>query len=59
MIIIARLGGIEILADDEMTETRPTPECIGDTAKRLAEIALDTYIALPEGTKAAVTEDDD
>lgn len=59
MIIIARLGGIEIVADDEMTDTRPTPECIADTAKRLARIALDTYIDLPEGTKAPVVEGDD
>lgn len=43
MIIVARMGGIEITADDEMTHTRPTPEAIEDTAHRLARIALETY----------------
>jgi hypothetical protein len=59
MIIIARMGGIEIMCDDEMTDTRPTPECIADTAKRLAAVALDTYLALPEGTKVTNDGDDD
>lgn len=59
VIIIARLGGIEIVCDDEMTDTRPTPECIADTAKRIVRIAVDAYIELPEGVKVQPVDGDD
>jgi len=61
VIIIARLGGVEIFADDERTDQTPTPEWISDCARRLARIACDTYMALPDGATlpVAVDEDDD
>ena len=60
MIIIARLGGVEIIADDERTDQTPTPEWIEDTAKRVARVAQDTYIALPDTVRVVpVTDEDD
>ena len=61
MIIIARLGGVEIIADDERTDQTPTREWIEDTAIRVARIAKDTYLSLPEGViaQAAVLDEDD
>lgn len=59
MIIIARLGGIEIIADDERTDQTPTPEWIEDTAKRVARVAVDSYLTLPEGVKVQTADEDD
>ena len=61
MIVICRLGGIEIIADDERTDQTPTPEWIEDTAKRVARVAVDAYVSLPEGVHVtpATDEDDD
>jgi hypothetical protein len=59
VIIIARLGGVELIADDERTDQTPTPEWIADCARRLARTALDTYIALPEGATISPTPDED
>ena len=60
MIIIARLGGVEIFADDERTDQTPTPEWCEDMAIRIARVAKDTYLALPEGVIAqAATPDED
>ena len=59
MIIIARLGGIEIIADDERTDQTPTPEWIEDTAKRVARIAADTYTSLPDGVTVTASDEDD
>jgi hypothetical protein len=59
MILIVRMGGVEIVCDDEMDETRPTPECTGDLAKRIAAIVLDTYSALPDAVKVPADADTD
>ena len=59
MIVIARMGGIEIIADDERTDQTPTPEWIEDTAKRVARVAFDTYTSLPDGVTVAPTPDED
>ena len=59
MIVIARLGGVEIIADDERTDQTPTPEWIEDTAKRVARVAVDAYVSLPDGVTVQPVEDDD
>jgi hypothetical protein len=59
VIIIARLGGVELIADDERTDQTPTPEWIEDTAKRVSRVALETYLALPEGVKVQPVADED
>jgi hypothetical protein len=53
------MGGIEAVADDERTETVPTPEWIEDTTHRLARIVLETYNALPTPTTPIATADTD
>ena len=62
MIIIARLGGVELIADDERTDQTPTPEWCEDMAIRIARVAAATYTSLPDNViiqPVTVDEDDD
>lgn len=43
MIISVRVGDVEVGADDEMTDSRPTPELTEDTARRLMRVAIRSY----------------
>ena len=54
-------ASVASIADDERTDQTPTPEWIEDTAIRVARIAKDTYLSLPEGViaQAAVLDEDD
>ena len=45
MIFQCRIGDYESLLDDEMSDSRPTPEHAADYLTRCAQIVLGLYVA--------------
>lgn len=52
MILIARIGGIEIVFDDELPGINHTPEQIEEVAHRLGRQAVEMYNMLPDPAAA-------
>ena len=61
MIFRASINDMDVLLDDEITDSRPTPECAADYLHRCVEQVVALYSSLPDAEPAAHTasEDDD
>lgn len=52
IIILARIGGIEMVFDDEQPGIHATPEQVEDIAHRLGRQAVEVYNMLPDPAPA-------
>lgn len=57
MILIARIGGIEMVCDDDQPGIHATPEAIEDIAHRIGRQAVEVYNMLPDSSPVEPAED--
>lgn len=59
MILEVTIGeSICIRMDDEMTDSRPVPEAVGDYLARMREQAVKCYVDLPSPAEVAASDND-